>query len=148
MQSWNRSTSLGRGLGAGFDRCLDPLDQGKIPPCFANVSANLLTQGVDGIKFDFIAQPFEKEQLNLRLGRERNGMKVEQVRFDGKRVCAEGWAVTNVRHRVEAFFANTRARDVDAVRNPFPGQIPSTCSRLRAPYARSESYNLRELPRP
>src|SRR5262249_46977476 len=115
MPSWNRSTSLRRELGAGLDRCPGPLHQRKIPPRPADVPANLLAQRVDGVKFDFIAQPLEKEQLDLGLGRERNGMKVEQVSFDGKGICAEGGTVTDVRHRVEAFFANPGAGDVDAI---------------------------------
>src|SRR5215475_5639993 len=115
MPSWNQSTNLRSGLAAGLDRCPGPLHQRKIPSRPADVPANLLAQSVDRIKFDFIAQPLEKEQLDLGLGGERNGMKVEQVSFDGKRICAESWTVTDVSHRVEAFIANPRARDIDAI---------------------------------
>src|SRR5215469_15022149 len=115
MPWWNQSTSLAGRLGAGFDRGPGPPHQCKVPPRLADVPANLVAQGVDGIKFDLITQPLEKEQLDFGLGGERNGMKVEQVRFDGKRVGAEGGTVADVSHRVEALFANPRARDVDAV---------------------------------
>src|ERR1700686_2259763 len=42
-------------------------------------------------------------------------MKIQQVRFDRKRVAAKRWTIPNIRDRVKALFAHPRARDINAI---------------------------------
>src|SRR5580658_3243650 len=47
-------------------------------------------------------------------------MKIEQMSFNGKRICAEGRTGSDVGDRIEAFVTNARSSDVDPVfRNEF-----------------------------
>src|SRR5437016_4692532 len=42
-------------------------------------------------------------------------MEIQQMRFDGKRVIAERRTDPNIRHRIKALVADSRARDIHTV---------------------------------
>src|ERR1700722_292303 len=87
----------------------------EISSCLLYVAPDLLAQSLDRRKFDFIAQPIEKANLHLALRRQFDGMKVQQVSLDGKRIRSEGWAVSYIGYRIKAFCTHACPRDVDAI---------------------------------
>src|SRR5262249_15502556 len=85
------------------------------PPRFVNVLCDLITQCVYGWELDFIPQTLEKKDLNFGIDTQLYGMKIQQVRLDGERICSEGRPVADIRDRLEAFLAYTAARDINAI---------------------------------
>src|SRR5208282_6749414 len=84
-----RKTPLGVWLPTALSRSwvtasCGPSQQMEIPLRLLHVAANLLAQGLDRRKLDFIPQSLEETDLDLGLRRQFNGMEVQQVRFNRK----------------------------------------------------------------
>ena len=58
-------------------------------PGAVDVAADLVAQGFDRGEFDFIAQAFQKRELDLCLDGQLDGMEVQNMGFDGERTGAE-----------------------------------------------------------
>src|SRR5262252_9051581 len=84
-------------------------------PGFVDVFGDLGAQSVDRWELDFIAQALKEKDLDLGVGAQFNGMEVEQVSLDRKRICAEGGTVADVCDRFKALFTYATARDVNPV---------------------------------
>src|SRR5581483_3922488 len=87
----------------------------KVPPGFPDILRNLLAQSVNGRKLDFITQPLKKRYFDFRLRGKFDGMEIQQVSLDRKRISAECRAISHVGHGIKTLLAHTRARDVDAI---------------------------------
>src|ERR1022692_995686 len=87
----------------------------QIPLRLSHIPPDLFFQGFDRRKLDLIAQAIQKMKFDFGLGRQFKRMKIQQVRFNGKRVGAKSRTVPNIRDRIEAFVAHARAGDIDAV---------------------------------
>src|SRR6185437_3294941 len=81
----------------------------------AHVSGNLGAKLFHGGKFDLRAQAAQEKQFNFRFRGEFQGMEVEQVSFDGERLCAEGGTVADVGHGIKALFRHAGAGNVNAI---------------------------------
>ena len=94
--------------------------QMKKASSFSYVLANLLAQGLHRRKFDFVAEPSEKINFDFRFWIQFDGMEVEQMGFDRKRLGAEGGTIADVGDGVEALIAHAGSSDVNAIfRNQF-----------------------------
>src|ERR1700692_583614 len=87
----------------------------KISPRLVHIVRNLFAQCFDGRKLDLISDPIEKADLHFALRRQFNGMKIEKVSFNGKRIRAKGRTITNVGYGLEALAPDLRPGDVDAI---------------------------------
>lgn len=58
----------------------------EITPSFLHILGDLFSQDFDGGEFDLITQPLQEMNLNFCLWREFDGMEVQQMGFDGKRL--------------------------------------------------------------
>src|SRR4029077_4794050 len=89
--------------------------QVKISPCFFHISCNLFAKGVDRGKLDLVAQAVEEADLNLGRWLQRNGMEVQQMSFNGKRIGAKRRAIADVGNGIELLLTDARAGDINAV---------------------------------
>ncbi len=67
-----------------FRRRTGPVQQMKISARLLHIATNLFAQCFHAGKFDFIPQSLQKANLNFRLRSQFDGMKVQQVRFNGE----------------------------------------------------------------
>ena len=58
----------------------------KISSSLLHILCDLLAQCLDRRKLNFVAKPVEKGNLDFALRRQLDGMKIEQVRLDRKRL--------------------------------------------------------------
>src|SRR5947208_13777928 len=84
------------------------------PACLFYIARNLLAKSVDGREFDFIPQSLQKTNLHLCLWSQLNGMKIQQMRLDGKQVRSKCRPVAHVGHRIEPLRADSSPRNVNA----------------------------------
>src|ERR1017187_5035799 len=87
----------------------------KISSRLFHVASDLLTQRLDRRKLDFITHPVEKTDLELALRRQLNGIKVQQVSFDRKRIRSKRWTIAHVRDGIETLRLHARTCDVNAI---------------------------------
>src|SRR5580658_6570605 len=67
-----------------------------------HIPPDLFFQGLDRRKLDLISQPIQEMEFNFGLCRKFKWMEVQQMRFDGERIAAECWTVSDIGYRVEA----------------------------------------------
>src|SRR3954447_23479945 len=82
---------------------------------FVYVLADLSLQVLDARELDFIAQAIQKVDLHFGVWSQRNGMKIQEMGFNGVGIRAESRTVAYVGHGIEAFFGDASTSDVDAV---------------------------------
>src|SRR6266496_2313017 len=70
--------------------------QMKISTRVADIARDLFTQRFHRRELDLIPQPLQEEDFHLGLRGELDGMKIEQVAFDGKRFGSEGGTIAHV----------------------------------------------------
>src|ERR1019366_4070328 len=58
-----------------------------------HIPPDLLSQRIDRRKLDLIPQTIQKMKFDFRFRRKLEWMEIQQVRFDGKGISAEGGAV-------------------------------------------------------
>src|SRR3954452_21686831 len=87
----------------------------KIAVRLFNISSNLNFQGIDRREFDLVPQALEEMNFYLRVRAKFDGMKVQEVGFNGKGVGAEGGAVTDVGNGIEALGTDAGTGNVHAV---------------------------------
>ncbi len=119
--NWIRKLGMiGKGLGVGASRAARPLQQMKVPLCLRDIFPNLLTQGFDRRKLDFVPQAFEKADLDFGLGRQFEWMEIEQVGLDREQLRPKRRSIANIRDRIKSFRPNASPCNVDAIlRNQF-----------------------------
>src|SRR5579862_1591692 len=100
---------------SGNDGYGTALRQPEIPPRLVHVFRDLLAQSFDRRKLDLRPQALEEEQLQFGVGQQFDGMEVKDVAFDGEGFGAEGGAIANIGHRLEALPVDTQPGDVYAV---------------------------------
>src|SRR6266478_4630878 len=98
-----------------IQRSLRMRRQVEISPRLLHIPCNLLAQSLHGWELDFLAHPLQEENLHLGIRVQLDRVEVQQVALDGEGVGSKGWAVPDVGDGVEAFFADSRAADVDTV---------------------------------
>src|SRR5215472_3901888 len=94
--------------------------QMKVAARLLHIPCNLLAQCLHRGEFDFLPDTLEEEDLDFCSGFKIDRVEIEQVGLDGEGIRSEGWAVSDVCDRIEAFPTDACTRDVDAVlRNQF-----------------------------
>ena len=94
--------------------------QPKVPFRLGHIPENLRLQGFRRGPLDLPPQPQQKLHHHRRLLVHFHRLKVQNVRFDGKRRLAERRPVSHVGHRLKLAFADHDPRDI----NPESGKQP------------------------
>src|SRR5260370_3879533 len=89
--------------------------QMKISARLLHIARDLFAQRVDRRELDLIAYSVEKTDLDFALRRQLNGMEVQQVRLDGKRLRAERRTIANIGHGIKTLVSYARPCDVNAI---------------------------------
>src|SRR5271169_3661674 len=84
----------------------------EVPSRLLYIACDLLAQRLYGRKLDLIAHPLEEADFDFALRRQFNGVKVQQVGLDRKRLRTEGRTIAHVRDGIKALVAYARPGDV------------------------------------
>jgi aspartate carbamoyltransferase catalytic subunit len=80
-----------------------------------DVFADLGPQLFNRRKLNFVAKSLQKANLNYRVRVQREGMEIEQVTLNGKRIHTKGRSIAYICHGIKQLRAHTGPRDVHAM---------------------------------
>src|SRR5581483_11453342 len=89
--------------------------QMEITPGTAHVAGDLLTQSVNGWKFDLRPDALQEDDLHGCFGRQCNGMEIQQVGLNGKQFVPKSRPIADIGDGIKALAIYARLRNVYAV---------------------------------